>query len=113
MIYKNPIQNVISVILLSIFIGCSSVDTVKKEVITITPETLVDNFIALHPDTVAYQTEAKSYKWNYEQGLILESIYRLWTTTKDEKYFNYIKRISIIISMMMVLSKPMNSLILI
>ena len=92
MFYKNPIQKVILIILFSVFIGCSSVETGNKEVVTITPEILVNNFIALHPDTVAYKTEAKSYKWNYEQGLILESIYRLWNTTKEEKYFNYIKK---------------------
>lgn len=92
MFCKNPIQNIFAVILLLVLLGCSSVNTNKKEIITITQVFLVDNFIALHPDTVAYQTEAKSYKWNYEQGLILESIYRLWTTTKDQKYFNYIKK---------------------
>ena len=92
MLYKNPVQNIIAVILLLVLFGCSFVNTNKKEDITITPEILVNNFIALHPDTVAYKTEAKSYKWNYEQGLILESIYRLWTNTKDEKYFNYIKK---------------------
>ena len=92
MFCKNPIQNIFWLIIFSVFISCSSVDTGKKEVITITPEILVNNFISLHPDTVAYQTEAKSYKWNYEQGLILESIYRLWTNTKEEKYFNYIKK---------------------
>ncbi len=92
MFYRNLIRKVILTILFSFFIGCSSVDTVNKEVVSITPEILVNNFIALYPDTVAYKTEAKSYKWNYEQGLILESIYRLWTKTKDEKYFNYIKK---------------------
>ena len=92
MFYKNPIQKVILIILFSVFIGCSSVETGNKEVVMITPEILVNNFIALHPDSVAYKTEAKSYKWNYEQGLILESIYRLWTKTKEEKYFNYIKK---------------------
>ncbi|MBK7629520.1 MAG: glycoside hydrolase family 88 protein [Ignavibacteriales bacterium] len=81
-----------SVILLLVLIGCSSVNTSKKEVIAITPEILVNSFIDIYPDTVAYKTEAKSYKWNYEQGLILESIYRLWINTKEEKYFNYIKK---------------------
>jgi rhamnogalacturonyl hydrolase YesR len=61
----------------------------EKENKQITARLLADNFIALHPDTVAYKTEAKSYKWNYEQGLILESIYRVWLETKDAKYFDY------------------------
>lgn len=53
---------------------------------------IIDSFIALHPDTVAYKTEAKSYRWNYEQGLILDAIYQYWKLTKDQKYFDYIKK---------------------
>jgi len=53
---------------------------------------LIENFIKLHPDTIAYKNEAKSYKWNYEQGLILEAFYQKWKTAGDEKYFNYIKK---------------------
>jgi len=53
---------------------------------------LTKNFITLHPDTVAYKTEAKSYKWNYEQGLILEAFYRMWMNSNEEKYFKYIKK---------------------
>ncbi len=52
----------------------------------------VNSFIKLHPDTVAYPTEAKSYRWNYEQGLILEAIYRVYKNTGDKEYFNYIKK---------------------
>jgi unsaturated rhamnogalacturonyl hydrolase len=56
------------------------------------PVKIADSFIALHPDTVAYKTEAKSYKWNYEQGLILDAFYQLYKLTGDEKYFEYIKK---------------------
>jgi unsaturated rhamnogalacturonyl hydrolase len=51
-----------------------------------------DSFIKIHPDTVAYPTEVKSYKWNYEQGLILESFYRVYKTSGEKKYFDYIKK---------------------
>jgi len=85
---------VYSILYLGLFLvlGCSTSNTFEINNDPISAKSFVDNFISLHPDTVAYQTEAKSYKWNYEQGLILESIYRLWTKTKDEKYFNYIKK---------------------
>jgi len=53
---------------------------------------IAESFISLHPDTVAYKTEAKSYNWNYEQGLVLEAFYQLWKTTGEEKYFDYIKK---------------------
>ncbi len=83
---------IFSFLLLALFISCSSKDSVSNSDSEITPELLVDNFISLHPDTVAYKTEAKSYKWNYEQGLILESIYRIWDKTKEDKYINYLKK---------------------
>jgi unsaturated rhamnogalacturonyl hydrolase len=79
-------------ILLLLLIACSSDKIKQKNSIGFKPNVLVDNFIQLHPDTVAYQNEAKSYKWNYEQGLILESIFRVWNETKEQKYFDYIKK---------------------
>ena len=51
-----------------------------------------DNFIRLFPDTIAYKTELKSYRWNYEQGLMYEAFYRMWKHSGDEKYFNYIRK---------------------
>jgi unsaturated rhamnogalacturonyl hydrolase len=56
------------------------------------PLIISDNFIALHPDTVAYPTEAKSYRWNYEQGLVLDAFYQVWKETGEKKYFDYIKK---------------------
>ena len=73
-------------------LGCSNSNTYKVDNNQISSKLLVDNFISLHPDTLAYKTEAKSYKWNYEQGLVLESIYRVWVETNEAKYFDYIKK---------------------
>jgi len=53
---------------------------------------LAENFISLHPDTIAYKNEAKSYKWNYEQGLIMEAFYRIWKQSGEDKYLDYIKK---------------------
>ena len=53
---------------------------------------IASSFIRLHPDTIAYPTEAKSYKWNYEQGLMLGAFYQAWLHTKDDQYKNYIKK---------------------
>jgi unsaturated rhamnogalacturonyl hydrolase len=58
----------------------------------ITAEKLFRSFIQLHPDTVAYKTEAKSYKWNYEQGLILEAFYRMWRLSNNKEYYDYLKK---------------------
>ncbi len=57
----------------------------------LTAEKLVQNFLKLHPDTVAYES-SKSHNWNYEQGLILQAFYEMWRKSGDQKYFNYIKK---------------------
>lgn len=75
-----------------IFVSCDSGAIKQTNPDEITPALLADNFITIHPDTIAYPTEAKSYKWNYEQGLILEALYRVWAKTKQRKYFDYIKK---------------------
>lgn len=71
--------------------GCKTND-INREDSLITSKQLVDSFIQLHPDTIAYPSEAKSYKWNYEQGLIMEAMFRVWKSTGDDKIYNYIKK---------------------
>jgi unsaturated rhamnogalacturonyl hydrolase len=80
-----------SLILIFIFIVTCSDRQNKNEQNETISERLIINFVALHPDTVAYKTEAKSYKWNYEQGLVLEAFYRMWKLTGEEKYYDYLK----------------------
>ncbi|NWF89339.1 MAG: glycoside hydrolase family 88 protein [Ignavibacteriaceae bacterium] len=53
---------------------------------------IADNFLKLFPDTIAYRSEAKSYKWNYEQGLMYEAFYQMWVHTNNKKYFDYLKK---------------------
>jgi unsaturated rhamnogalacturonyl hydrolase len=75
-----------------ILLACTKVDSGTTEVSSELTEELFQNFITLHPDTVAYKSEAKSYKWNYEQGLILEAFYRMWKLSSEEKYYSYLKK---------------------
>ena len=79
-------------LLVLIFISCSNNNTDQARRSEISAEVILNNFIALHPDTVAYKSEAKSYRWNYEQGLILEGFYRMWKETGQRKYYNYLKK---------------------
>lgn len=53
---------------------------------------LADSFIAAHPDTILYSTEAKSRKWNYEQGVMMEVFYRMWEHTGDTQYVQYVRK---------------------
>lgn len=79
-------------ILLVLLFGCTKTGSVSVADFNITTTEIFNSFITLHPDTVAYKSEAKSYKWNYEQGLILEAFYRMWRLSGDEKYYDYLKK---------------------
>ena len=57
-----------------------------------TAEMLADNFIKLFPDSIHYPLSKKKFKWDYEQGLVLEAFYRLWKKTGNQKYFDYITK---------------------
>lgn len=88
-------KNILTIILPLFFFccsGCIKGQEASSYLSNNITEKLFDNFIELHPDTVAYKSESKSYKWNYEQGLILEAFYRMWEKYGDEKYFNYVKK---------------------
>jgi unsaturated rhamnogalacturonyl hydrolase len=72
--------------------GCFTAQSESDNKSCITVERVFENFIKLFPDTVAYKSETKSYKWNYEQGLILEAFYRMWKFSEEEKYYTYLKK---------------------
>jgi len=87
---KNFFLSVIIILFLSsIFIACRQKELLSKDSTSVD---IAESFIKLHPDTVAYNTIPKSYRWNYEQGLILEAFYQLWKSTGQEKYFDYVKK---------------------
>ena len=95
---RYPYMKLISFLIIIVLTGCSSAQNGKADLLSnvsngsYIAEKLIQSFISIHPDTVAYPTEKKSYKWNYEQGLILESIYRLWKETGKEEYYRYFKK---------------------
>jgi len=72
--------------------GCLNSQSESSNKTGITVERIFENFVTLFPDTIAYKTEAKSYKWNYEQGLILEAFYRMWKLSREQKYYDYLKK---------------------
>lgn len=53
---------------------------------------MADSFMVRHPDTIAYAGDAKSGRWTYEQGVMLESLIQLARATGKERYWQYIKR---------------------
>jgi unsaturated rhamnogalacturonyl hydrolase len=99
-INKNLICNLLAVILF-IQIACKAEtpDTIKKDDKSGSDSTVVaksepwsvrmaDSFIFRHPDYKINYDEKNG--WDYEQGLMLQSLYKLYLKTKDKKYYNYI-----------------------
>ncbi len=51
---------------------------------------LADSFLLRHPGGVTYDSIFTETKWNYEQGLILEALYRVHKYTGEKKYLDFI-----------------------
>ncbi|SOE21508.1 unsaturated rhamnogalacturonyl hydrolase [Spirosomataceae bacterium TFI 002] len=50
---------------------------------------MANSFMSLHQDSIAVK-EGKPARWDYEQGLMLKALEKVWRSTADDKYFNYI-----------------------
>ncbi|MEG8947468.1 glycoside hydrolase family 88 protein [Rosettibacter firmus] len=50
-----------------------------------------ESFLARHPGNVTYDSFMTSKKWNYEQGLMLETLRKMFYYTEEQKYFDFIK----------------------
>ncbi len=52
---------------------------------------MADAFISWHPDSIVIGSR-KTARWDYEQGLMLTALERVWQRTGDAKYFTYIQK---------------------
>ncbi|WP_394349934.1 glycoside hydrolase family 88 protein [Hymenobacter baengnokdamensis] len=52
---------------------------------------MADAFIAQHPDSIVIGNR-KTARWDYEQGLMLRALERVWERTGDARYFTYIQK---------------------
>lgn len=52
---------------------------------------MADAFISWHPDSIVIGSR-KTARWDYEQGLMLKALERVWQRSGDGKYFTYIKK---------------------
>jgi unsaturated rhamnogalacturonyl hydrolase len=52
---------------------------------------MAESIMAVHHDSIAVK-EGKAATWDYEQGLILKAISRVWARTGDGNYFEYIRK---------------------
>jgi unsaturated rhamnogalacturonyl hydrolase len=52
---------------------------------------MTDSFIARHKDSILVGKNTKT-RWDYEQGLMLKAIEKVWYRTGEGKYFDYIRK---------------------
>jgi hypothetical protein len=52
---------------------------------------MVDSFMANHKDSILVGKNTAT-KWDYEQGLMLKAIEKVWYRTGEGKYFEYIRK---------------------
>lgn len=50
---------------------------------------MADSFMRWHPDSILVGSQ-KTTRWDYEQGLMLLALERVWERTADARYLNYI-----------------------
>ena len=87
-------KKLISLFLCSLLF-CGAFTAKDKSIISIErglAKKVTDNFLILYPDSVVYPTEAKSKKWNYEQGLVLDALYRVHKFTGNKVLLDYVKK---------------------
>ena len=52
---------------------------------------IAESFVLRHPGNVTYDSLSPNQRWNYEQGLMLVALRRMWQYTNDRRYFDFIK----------------------
>ncbi len=52
---------------------------------------IADSFLARHPGAVTYDSIFTQRTWNYEQGLMLVALERMWDHTRDNRYRDFVR----------------------
>jgi unsaturated rhamnogalacturonyl hydrolase len=52
---------------------------------------IAESFVLRHPGAVTYDEGSPDRKWNYEQGLMLVALYRMYLHSGNEDYFDFIR----------------------
>lgn len=52
---------------------------------------MADSFMKWNPDSIKVAPN-KPARWDYEQGLVLKALEKVWVQTGDARYFNFIKK---------------------
>jgi len=52
---------------------------------------IAQSFVLRHPDAMTYDERSPDTKWNYEQGLMLVALYRMYIHSGDREYLDFIQ----------------------
>ncbi len=52
---------------------------------------IAESFLARHPGGATFDALTTSQAWNYEQGLMLVALHRMWQHTGDRRYLDFIR----------------------
>ena len=82
-------------IILLITLSCSLVCVAQEAILHDSEQhwakRIADSFLARHPDCGTYDSASSNQQWNYEQGLMLVALLRMWQHTGDGKYFGFVR----------------------
>jgi unsaturated rhamnogalacturonyl hydrolase len=84
-------KNVFAVLLLAAIVFpvvTFSQNTVQKK----WSDRIAESFMERNPKFIVYTPNPKMQNWNYEQGLMLNSIRQMYYYTKDKKYAEFVKQ---------------------
>lgn len=70
------------------FLGISHLVFAQKKPYSIR---MAESFMTWHKDSITVK-ENKPAGWDYEQGLVLKALEKVWVRTGDSKYFEYIRK---------------------
>ena len=87
---KNILQNTVGIAVLCLIIFYSGLAGSKNK----TPWSVrtVHSLMVQNADTIEYPGVAKSARWDYERGVVLQSVYQLYLTTHKKEYLEFIKK---------------------
>ena len=70
-------------------------DEVKNQVVVnaASPwsERIAESFVLRHPGAVTFDSLSPAEGWNYEQGLMLVALHRMWKHTGRSRYYDFVK----------------------
>jgi unsaturated rhamnogalacturonyl hydrolase len=54
-------------------------------------ERIAESFVLRHPGAVTFDSLSPAEGWNYEQGLMLVALHRMWKHTGSSRYLDFVK----------------------